>query len=227
VIAIGNPLGLDQTLTRGIVSAINRILPISPMSLTIPMIQTDAAINPGNSGGPLINRCGRVIGMNTSVLAPAENIGFALPAEIIKQVLSELIRNGRVIRPWVGIRGQLIQKKDIQAIFNFDVVNGFLIETIDPGSPAEKAELRGGVLPIKVAGQELLFGGDIIVSANGKSLDNQLAYETFVTSLKVGDNVKLTVYREGKKHRVSWVLPERPVLPGDIPNECSAAFQYE
>lgn len=227
VIAIGNPLGLNQTLTRGVVSAINRILPISPMSLTIPMIQTDAAINPGNSGGPLINRCGRVIGINTSVLVSADNIGFALPAEIIKAVLPDLIRNGRIIRPWMGIRGQLIQKEDIQSLFNLDVVDGFLIETIDPGSPADTAGLRSGILPIKVAGQELLFGGDIILSANGKALDSDAVYQGFVKSLKVGDTVKLTIYREGEKHKVEWLLPERPMLPGDTANDCATAFPYE
>jgi S1-C subfamily serine protease len=94
-------------------------------------------------------------------------------------------------------------------------------------SPAEKAELQGGVFPIKVSGQELLFGGDIIISANGKSLDSPTAYGAFVNSLRVGDNVKLTVYREGKKRKVEWILPERPILPGDIPNDCAAAFQYE
>ena len=202
VIAIGNPLGLEQTLTRGVVSGLNRILPISPMSLTLPMIQTDAAINPGNSGGPLLNRCGEVIGINTSVIAGAENIGFAVPINLAKQILPQLINKGRVIRPWLGIRGKLINAKEIQMIFSFPLVDGFLVETVEPGSPAEEAGMRGGNLPIKIAGDEILLGGDIITDANGKSMDDPMNYEGFVRSLKVGDKVRLAIYREGKKHEI-------------------------
>ena len=217
VIAIGNPMGLEQTLTRGVVSGVNRILPISPMSMTIPMIQTDAAINPGNSGGPLFNRCGEVVGMNTSVFVLAENIGFALPADVIQQVLPQLIREGRIIRPWLGVRGQLIRKEEIQMIFNFDVQDGFLVETVEPGSPAENAGLQGGMLPVKLGEDEYLFGGDIIVAANGVSLGNLDAYEQFVYSLKVGDHITLTGFRNGKTVTFEFKLPERPILPWDLP----------
>ena len=143
VLAIGNPLGLEQTLTRGLVSGINRILPVSPMSLTLPLIQTDAAINPGNSGGPLLNRCGEVIGINTATLAGVQNIGFAVPINIAKQVLPQLVKEGRVIRPWLGVPGKLISR-DLGEILNIPLVAGFLVETIEPGSPAQKAGLRGG-----------------------------------------------------------------------------------
>jgi serine protease Do len=91
VLAVGNPMGFERTLTRGIVSGVDRVLPISPMSMTIPMIQTDAAINPGNSGGPLLNMCGGVVGINTSVLLDAENMGFALPATIVNEVLPQFL----------------------------------------------------------------------------------------------------------------------------------------
>ena len=217
VIAIGNPLGLGQTLTCGVVSGLNRILPISPMSLTLPMIQTDAAINPGNSGGPLLNRCGEVIGINTSVIAGAENIGFAVPMNLAKEILPQLINKGRVIRPWLGIRGKLIKAKEIQMIFNLPLVDGFLVETVEPGSPAEEAGMRGGNLPIKIAGDEILLGGDIITDANGKSMDDLKNFEGFVRSLKVGDKVRLVIYREGKKHEIEFSIPERPLLPGDLP----------
>jgi len=90
-VAIGNPFGLEQTLTRGVVSGINRNLPESPMSLMLPLIQTDASIHQGNSGGPLLNRCGEVVGITTSILAEAQNIGFAIPINIAKQVIPELI----------------------------------------------------------------------------------------------------------------------------------------
>src|SRR4249920_3724021 len=101
VIAIGNPLGLDQTVTRGIISGINRILPETPLSLTEPLIQTDTPINPGNSGGPLLNRCGEVIGINTAIVAEAQSIGFSVPINLAKTVLPSLIKEGRVIRPWI------------------------------------------------------------------------------------------------------------------------------
>ena len=217
VLAIGNPLGLEQTLTRGLVSGINRILPVSPMSMTLPMIQTDAAINPGNSGGPLLNRCGEVIGINTAGIMGAENIGFAVPINVAKQVLPNLLEHGMVIRPWLGIRGKLINAKELQTLFNIQIVDGFLIETIEPGSPAERAELRGGSLPIMIAGEEILLGGDVVVSANGKKMDDPKNYEDFVRSLKVGDNVKLRLYREAKKLEVEFTLPPRPILPADLP----------
>lgn len=216
VLAIGNPLGLEQTLTRGLVSGINRILPVSPMSLTLPLIQTDASINPGNSGGPLLDRCGEVIGINTSVLVGAENIGFAVPINIAKGVLPQLVAKGRVVRPWLGVTGKLISK-ELGNILNLPLVDGFLVEAIEPGSPAQRAGLEGGELPIKIAGVEFLFGGDIITAANGQSLSDPEKFFTFVRSLKVGDKVRLVIFREGKTLKVEFVLPERPILPGDLP----------
>ena len=217
VVAIGNPLGLEQTLTLGVVSGINRILPVSPMSLMFPLIQTDASINPGNSGGPLLNRCGEVVGITTSILAGAENIGFAVPVNVAKRVLPQLIDKGRIIRPWLGVRGRLIKKKELRAIFNLPLVDGFLVETIEPGSPAEEAGLCGGELPIKIAGEEFLLGGDIITAGNGQPLNDPEKFEKFIRSMKVGDKVGLAIYRDGKKYEVEFTLPERPILPGDLP----------
>lgn len=216
VLAIGNPLGLEQTLTRGVISGINRILPVSPMSLTLPLIQTDAAINPGNSGGPLLNRCGEIIGINTSVLVGAENIGFAVPINIAKRVLAQLVKDGRVIRPWLGVSGKLISK-ELGTIFNLPFADGFLVETIDPGSPAQRAGIKAGELPVKIAGEEFLFGGDIITVVNGKPLSDPENFVNFVQSMKVGDKVRLVLFREGKTRKVELVVQERPILPGDLP----------
>lgn len=108
VVAIGNPLGLAQTLTRGVVSALNRILPETPFSLQEPLIQTDTPINPGNSGGPLLNRCGHVIGITTAVIPDAQNIGFAIPMNLVRAMLPTLASEGRIIRPWVGFHGTLV-----------------------------------------------------------------------------------------------------------------------
>jgi serine protease Do len=216
VLAIGNPMGLEQTLTRGIVSGVNRILPESTMSMTLPLIQTDAAINPGNSGGPLVNRCGEVIGINTSILMDAENIGFAVPINIAKQVIPQLVQQGRVIRPWVGIHGRLVKKEDL-LILNVPLADGFLVETVEPGSPAERVGVHGGELPITIVGTEFLLGGDIITEINGQSLDNPEKLIKLVRSLKVGDRLNLTLYRSMKTRTLEFDLPERPILMGDLP----------
>ena len=215
VMAIGNPLGLEQTLTLGVVSGVNRTLSAAPMSLQLPLIQTDAAINPGNSGGPLVNKCGEIIGINTAMLGDAQSIGFAIPINVAKNALPELIEHGRIIRPWLGVRGKLIQK-DLGEIINLPLVNGFLVETIEPESPAESAGLQDGELPVIIAGLEFLLGGDIIIAANGQPLDNRENFDRFVRSLHVGDKVRLTVYYEGKTREVEIVLSERPILPGDF-----------
>ncbi len=216
VVAIGNPYGLEQTLTLGVVSGLNRILPVSPMSLTLPMIQTDAAINPGNSGGPLINRCGEVIGINTSVLGTAENIGFAVPIHIANPILHQLVKYGRVIRSWIGVNGKLIGR-ELGQIINVPLVEGFLVETIEPGSPAQKAGLHEGLIPFSIAGAEFLLGGDIITSVNGKSLNDPGKFPNIMRTLKIGDKVRLKLFYEGEEREVELTIVERPVLPGDLP----------
>src|SRR5262245_37317006 len=163
VIAIGNPLGLDQTVTRGIVSGINRLLPETPLSLTEPLIQTDTPINPGNSGGPLLNRCGEVIGINTAIVAEAQNIGFSIPINLAKEVLPALLKDGRVIRPWIGFHGQLIGA-DLRRLLQVPLVDGLLIGVVEPGSPAEKAGIRGGIIELAIGGAPTLPGGEIGVS---------------------------------------------------------------
>jgi S1-C subfamily serine protease len=223
VVAIGNPLGLEQTLTRGVVSGVNRILPESPMSMMLPLIQTDAPINPGNSGGPLLNRCGEVIGINTSILAEAQNIGFAVPINIAKQVIPEMVDRGRVIRPWFGISGKLI-KKELMEIINIPLVDGFLVETIEPESPAQQAGLHGGGLPITIAEMEFLLGGDIITEINGQPLDEHDKFVKLIRSLNVGDKVRLTLYRDKKTEKVEFSLPERPLLPSDLRLSGSSAL---
>ncbi|MBI3990081.1 MAG: trypsin-like peptidase domain-containing protein [candidate division NC10 bacterium] len=218
VLAIGNPLGLDQTLTRGIVSAINRILPETPFSLLEPLIQTDTPINPGNSGGPLLNRCGEVIGLTTAVIPEAQNIGFAIPINLAKAVLPSLIAQGQVIRPWLGFHGQLVDEA-LQGLLRIPLVEGLLVEVVEPGSPAERAGLRGGQLEVVIAGHAFLVGGDIITSVNGTSLISPNNLIKVMRGLKVGVTVHLTVVRDGKDRTVEYVLPERPLLPGDFPGQ--------
>ena len=215
VVAIGNPLGLDQTLTRGIVSGMNRILPETPFSLLEPLIQTDAAINPGNSGGPLVNRCGEVIGINTAVIAEAQNIGFAVPSNLAKSTLAVLVSDGRVIRPWVGFHGQLVGS-ELRALLKIPLADGLLIEVIEPGSPAALADLQGGQMELDVEGRAYLLGGDIITSMNGRALDSPEALSEAMRGLRVGADLALRVFRDGSYRDVRYRLPERPILPGDV-----------
>jgi serine protease Do len=214
-IVIGNPLGLEQTLTRGVISGVNRILPETSKALLLQLIQTDAPINPGNSGGPLLNRCGEVIGITASILSEGQNIGFAIPINVAKQAIPELIDHGRIIRPWLGVGGKLV-RKELMEIINLPLVDGFLVETIEPGSPAQKAKLHEGRLPITIAGMEFLLGGDIITEINGQPLEDEEKYEKIIHSLKVGDKLSLTLYYRGDTRTVDISLPERPILPSDL-----------
>jgi S1-C subfamily serine protease len=223
VLAIGNPLGLEQTLTRGVISGVNRILPESPMSLSLPLIQTDAPINPGSSGGPLLNRCGEVIGINTSIIAEAQNIGFAVPINVAKNIVPELLERGRVIRPWFGMSGKLI-KKEFLGIINLPLADGFLVETIEPDSPAQKAGVHEGELPIMIDEMEFLLGGDIITAINGQPLDDPDQFVNLVRSFKVGDKVGLTLYHKNETRVVEFSLPERPILPGDLRSSTSGTL---
>ncbi|MDQ3747387.1 MAG: trypsin-like peptidase domain-containing protein, partial [Acidobacteriota bacterium] len=223
VLAIGNPLGLDQSLTRGVVSAINRILPETFFSLQEPLIQMDTPVNPGNSGGPLLNRCGEVVGITTSMMPNASNIGFSVPINLAKSLLPVLIAQGHIARPWLGFHGQFVAP-ELQVLLRIPLVEGFMVEVIEPGSPAEKAGLRGGQLEMTIAGRDFLIGGDIITKINGTPVGSESAEMIeILRRLKVGSAVDLTVFRDGKYLDVSYVLPERPLLPGDIPDGHLAA----
>ena len=223
VVAIGNPLGLDQTLTHGVISGMDRLLPGFPLNLMLPLIQTDAAINPGSSGGPLVNRCGEVVGLASALLADAKNIGFAIPINVVKQVMPQLVQQGRVIRPWLGVSGKVIGKQ-VRALLKLPLVDGFLVQTVEPGSPAAKVGVHEGELLIAISGEEFLFGGDIITAANGIELDETEKFAQFVRALRVGDTVHLTLYHEGTTREVEFSLPERPILPGDVPPDSRRAL---
>jgi S1-C subfamily serine protease len=215
VLALGNPLGLNQTLTHGIISAVNRILPITFFSQMEPMIQVDSPINHGNSGGPLLNRCGEVIGMTTAVVSNAQGIGLAIPVNLIKQVLPSLVKDGRLIRPWIGFHGQFIDE-ELRTFLKLPLATGFLIEVIEPGSPAQNAQLEGGSLEVTIAGHDFLLGGDIVTRMNGKVLSSPEAVVEALGTMKVGGEVAMTVFRDGKSLEVKYTLPERPFLPGDM-----------
>ena len=212
VVAIGNPLGLDQTMTRGIVSGLNRMLPgISDE----PMIQTDAPINPGNSGGPLVDRCGHVVGINTLISEDAQSIGFAIPINAARSLLRDLRESGRVVRPWLGMQGRPIEAS-LGAVVRMPVTPGYLVEIVYDGSPAERAGVRGGTLAVVVQGEEYLLGGDIVTAIQGTPVRTHQDYVNRVKTLKPGQRVKVTLSRDGHSREVTLTVAERPRLPSDL-----------
>ncbi|MEO8138962.1 MAG: trypsin-like peptidase domain-containing protein [Gemmatimonadota bacterium] len=214
VYAIGNPLGLNQTLTRGIVSATDRLLPGSGWSLTEPLIQTDAAINPGSSGGPLVDRCGRVVGITTAMLQEAQNIGFAVPIQLARAVIPELLAQGHVGRPWLGVQGQFVMPV-LKELLRLPLVDGLLVEALDPGSPAERAGLRGGFCELSMNGHPVLLGGDIITQVNGIRLDSAASLTSVLSEIKVGSMLHLTLMRAGQELSQDVSVAERPSRMSD------------
>ncbi len=222
VVAIGNPMGLDQTITTGIVSALNRILPERPRLLAWPMIQTDAAINPGNSGGPLLNRCGDVIGIASEILGNAQNIGFAIPSNLARSVVAELVEKGRLSRPWLGVDGSLIDA-GVRQIFTIPLADGFLVEAIEPNSPAAVAGIMGGRLPVKVGTRSMILGGDVVVEINDIALTNVENLQRALNTIRIGTRARVKVFRQGKTFTTQFEITERPLQPGDVP-ESSQSF---
>lgn len=213
VVAIGFPLGIGKTITRGVVSGMERLLRFTPMSWLTPLIQTDAAISPGNSGGPLLNLCTEVVGINTIAGLDGQNLNFAIPANAVRDLVPQLLEHGRVIRPWYGVYGQPVPPI---LTMTLGIPPGLIVETVEPGSPAEKLGLRGGRFRIIVGTDEFVLGGDIIVSVNGTVLTDRDTVVSVVQSLKVGEKITFDYLRDGSMHRAEVLLPERPSLPGDV-----------
>jgi S1-C subfamily serine protease len=194
VYAIGNPFGLDWTLTSGIVSALNRSLVEEDGGLLEHLIQTDAAINPGNSGGPLLDSAGRLIGMNTAIYSPsgaAAGIGFAVPADTVNRVVPSLIRVGHYDQPSLGIR---MDERLNQRLQEMTGIDGVFILQVERGSSAYEAGLR----PARISGEGEFFGGDVIVSVNGKKIDSVARLIVTLDDYRIGDPVRLGVKRGGK-----------------------------
>jgi S1-C subfamily serine protease len=210
VYAIGNPFGLNGTMTRGIISSIRSIrngdsAPIEDA------IQTDAAINPGNSGGPLLNSHGEVIGINTMIASngaeQSSGIGFAIPINTAKAVLADLTRYGRVKRPELGIESYAIGP-DLAEQMGLAVDSGILIQTVRPGGAAEKAGLRGGTEQAYVGNQPILLGGDLIVAIDGKRVINTQDINAIMEKHQAGDTVSVTFYRGQKQITLKLIAGE-------------------
>ncbi len=208
-IAIGNPYGLNRTVTLGIVSALNRTI-VEPNGVRLEnLIQTDAAINPGNSGGPLINIKGEVIGINTAIKSDAQGIGFAIPINKAKQIADKLIKEGKITYPWLGIRGYAITS-DMLDYIKFPVDKGVVIAEVVPGGPADKAGLKGGNRIIYVDSTQIIVGGDIITKIDGKPVESMEELRSEIQKRKVGDTVVITYIRGGKEYTVKIKLEAMP-----------------
>ena len=183
VMAIGNPFGLEQTVTVGIVSAKGRVIGAGPYD---DFIQTDASINPGNSGGPLFNMQGEVIGINTAIVAQGQGIGFAIPVNMAKQIIPQLRDEGRVTRGWLGVTVQALNK-ELADSFDLDTTHGALVNEVIKDSPADKAGLKRG---------------DIIVEYDGKQVDELNDLPRLVAATPVDETVKVKVFRDGKERTI-------------------------
>ncbi len=196
-IAIGSPFGLEETVTVGVISAKGR----SGLGTGTyeDFLQTDASINPGNSGGPLVNIDGDVIGINAMIIQPGQGIGFAIPINLAKTIMLELIKTGKVVRPWVGIGLQDITP-DLMKFFNLKQKEGALISQVYKGSPAEKAGLKVGDVVVEVDGVKIKGSQDVVRE---------------VLKKKVGQKVHLVILREGKRLDFSVTTAEMPEKIGE------------
>jgi S1-C subfamily serine protease len=217
-IAIGNPFGLEGTMTTGIISAVGRSLPTteaSAQSYTIPdIIQTDAPINPGNSGGVLLNAQGQVLGVTSAIESPVRansGVGFAVPSAIVKNVVPALIKDGKYVHTWLGISGSTLVP-DLAKAMKLDAgQRGALVGEIMPNSPAEKAGLRGSDQQVTIDGQTAQVGGDVITAIDGqqiRQMDDLIAY--LARSTKVNQKVTLSILRDGKQETLDVTLAPRP-----------------
>jgi S1-C subfamily serine protease len=220
VVAIGNPFGLEGTMTLGIVSALGRSLPTESAiaqgpTYTIPdVIQTDAPINPGNSGGVLVDDQGWVIGVTAAIESPVRanaGIGFAIPSAIVQKVVPVLIQDGRYDHPYIGISGTSLTPELAGAMDLESGQRGVLVVDLTAGSPAEEAGLRGSDRQVDVEGQQVSVGGDVIVAIDGETVKE---FDDLVTYLarhtKVGQTITLTILRDGNEQTVDLTLAARP-----------------
>lgn len=213
VIAIGNPFGLDRTLTTGVISALGRTIERRDQAALGEMIQTDAAINPGNSGGPLLNLRGEVIGVNTSIASPigaSVGIGFAVPADTVKRVVPELIAKGRYDHPWLGITAYEINP-DLANALQLPVQRGLLIAQLYPGEAADRAGVRGAIRRLPIGNGYLLVGGDILTAIDDQPIATRDQLTLYLENNKrVGETVTLSLLRDGQPITLTATLTARP-----------------
>jgi S1-C subfamily serine protease len=218
VVALGNPFGLERTLTIGVISSLGRIIESPDGRFIGEAIQTDAAINPGNSGGPLLDLGGNVIGVNAQIISPSRasaGIGFAIPANTVQRVVPALISEGRYPHPWLGVnileitpqRAEIFRGEGLQV----PVEEGLMVAEVVPGSPADQAGLRAGDQTVTIGNTEIPWGGDIIIALDGQSVADLRQLTVYLEAEKrVGDTVQVMVIRNGQETTVPIILEARP-----------------
>ena len=220
VVAIGNPFGLDRTLTTGVVSSLGRIIqsPAGRYSFIGEIIQTDAAINPGNSGGPLLDLAGNVVGVNSMIYSPSRasaGIGFAIPATTVMRVVPELIVRGRYAHPWLGVSLMDLGPAYAEVLNRVGAMippeGGVLIVEVVRRGPAARAGLRGGRQVVRSGNVRVPIGGDVIAAINGEPIKDYRGLNVYLeTETRVGETVTVTVLRDAQSMNVDVVLGERP-----------------
>ena len=212
VLAIGNPFGFQSTLTTGVVSALGRTVQTSQTTFIDEAIQTDAAINRGNSGGPLINSHGQVIGINSAIYTPTgttAGIGFAIPINTAKRIAQDLINDGRVHQAYLGVTSYAVGGGLAEAL-DLPVQEGLLVQTLARGGPAAQSGIRAGDRIAQLGMRRFYVGGDVIVAIDGQKVSSELDVNLVLNKKRPGDEVKVTVYRGGKKVDIPVKLGERP-----------------
>ena len=214
VIAIGNPFGLANTLTVGVISATGRQMTTVNNYAIVDVIQTDAAINPGNSGGPLLNLKGEVVGMNTAIISNTRDfsgIGFAIPSDTITREVGSLIENGTYQHPWLGISGLNLTPDLAEAMGLDRDTRGTLVVDVLPGGPADQAGIKGSTTRIILGGRIFFIGGDIIIGVDGVSMPNFYDLQVYLTrNTRPGQKITLTIIRGGEVMDVEFTLGVRP-----------------
>jgi S1-C subfamily serine protease len=212
VIAIGNPFGLQQTLTTGIISSLGRTIHSEQGQEMEDLIQTDAAINPGNSGGPLLDSEGKIIGLNTAIFSlsgGSMGIGFAIPVDTVKRISSELIENGYVAHPWLGVTMFTIQPWLAREL-GLKTERGVMIVKIVRDGPADKAGLQGAKRVLRAGNAEIPVGGDVVAAFEEEAPESSEELVRLIRKRRPGDEVELRVLRENRLKEVRVVLGERP-----------------
>jgi S1-C subfamily serine protease len=223
VVAIGNPFGLDRTVTSGIVSALQRQIEAPDGFSITNVIQTDAAINPGNSGGPLINSAGEVIGINSQIATGGGGngnvgIGFAIPIDTVKAEIEQLKTKGDVEHAFIGIKGGTITP-DLAKAINLPVEEGIIVQSVVKDGPADKAGVEGGHTSATIDGAEVSLGGDVITEVEGKKVTGMEELVEIVNEAQPGDELELQILRDGKTKTADVTLGDRPdsVEEGESP----------
>jgi S1-C subfamily serine protease len=214
VVAIGNPFGLDRTVTSGIVSALQRQIEAPDGFSITNVIQTDAAINPGNSGGPLINANGEVIGINSQIATGGGGngnvgIGFAIPIDTVRSEIHQLETTGEVDHAFIGISGGTITP-DLAKAINLPVSEGVIVQSVVEGGPADKAGIEGGHTSATIDGAKVSLGGDVITEVDGKKVAGMEEIVEIVNAAEPGESLDLTILRDGSSKTATVTLGDRP-----------------